>query len=71
LNSQDLESTCIIVGDTEAEIVAARRARISCVSVSWGMRSRSFLSALNPEYLVDDFKDLLEIIGKKAIRKEQ
>jgi len=71
LSSRDLDSTCIIIGDTEAEIVAARRTRISCVSVTWGMRSRSFLSGLSPEYLVDDFKELLEIITEKATGKQE
>lgn len=70
LSSQGLESTCIIIGDTEAEIVAARRARISCVSVTWGMRSRGFLSGLSPEYLADDFKDLLKIISEREVLKE-
>lgn len=39
LNARD----AYVVGDTEMEIEAAKRAKIPCISVTWGVRSERFL----------------------------
>ena len=52
----------VMVGDSEADIMAAKNAEIKCVAVTYGYRSKQQLSALQPDFMVDAIKELLPII---------
>ena len=56
------KSDCYFVGDTEVDILTAKNAEISMISVSWGFRDREVLEALNPEIIIDDPLSLLPYI---------
>ena len=54
---------CLVVGDTESDIVAARRAGAISVAVTTGLESRALLEQEKPEFLfesLDDFKRILD-----------
>lgn len=58
----------IIIGDTETEIKAAKKNKIVCVSVTWGMRSLEYLKLMEPNFIVNNENELLDTI--KAILKK-
>lgn len=62
LVSKNNRFTWFIIGDTEAEIIAAKESKIPCISVTWGMRSEKFLLDLHPEYIANNVQELLSII---------
>lgn len=47
----------LIIGDTEADISVGRELGIKTVAVSSGIRSKSFLKACKPDFLVSNIKD--------------
>ena len=53
----------IYVGDSEVDWTTAKNAGMRCVCVTWGFRDRPDLEKLKPDYLIDEPKDILEIIG--------
>lgn len=52
----------IMVGDTELDILCGKNASAKSCAVSYGYREVEELKKLNPDYLIDDLKELLEII---------
>lgn len=58
-----LRENCYYVGDSEVDVITARNANLKCIACTWGFRSRSVLEAEKPEYIIDDVKDILEIVG--------
>jgi len=52
----------VIVGDTEADMAAAKRAGIPCISVSWGIRSEKFLKKHGATTIVRAPKELLHTL---------
>lgn len=50
------------VGDSDVDIETARAAQIPVISVTWGFKTREFLEALKPDYLVDNPEEILKII---------
>lgn len=57
-----------LIGDTEADIKAAQTLGLRSVGVSFGIRERSYLEALKPDYIVDDVPQLLELLGTETDR---
>ena len=55
-------SNCLMVGDSEKDITAAQAAGMPVCAVSYGMRPKAILEAMNPDFLVDSFPDVLQII---------
>jgi len=53
---------CLMVGDSEKDITAAQAAGMPVCAVTYGMRSKVTLEAMNPDFLVDSFPDVLQII---------
>jgi len=49
------------VGDETRDIVAANKIKINSIGVTWGFNCRNVLQKLNPDYLIDNPADLLEI----------
>lgn len=52
----------IYVGDETRDIEAAKKAGISCASVSWGFNERTLLETYKPDFLFDEAKQLLSLI---------
>jgi phosphoglycolate phosphatase-like HAD superfamily hydrolase len=47
-----------LVGDTEADIIAAKTLGLISCAVTTGLRSRDFLSVLKPDYVIDSIAGL-------------
>lgn len=52
----------VYVGDETRDIDAAKKAGVRVVAVSWGYNARKILKEQNPDYLVENPKDLVEIL---------
>lgn len=52
----------IYIGDSDVDVQTAKNANMKMIAVTWGFRDREFLEKLNPEYIVDDTKELKEVI---------
>ena len=50
-------SGCLVVGDTEHDILCARAAGARVVAVASGFRDRETLAAHEPDLLLDDLRD--------------
>lgn len=57
-------SRVLVIGDTERDVEAGRRAGCATAAVTWGARERDFLRALGPDFLLERFEDLLGIAGR-------
>ena len=57
-------SRCLYVGDSEVDIDTARNARIDCVCVSWGFRSREQLRAAEAQVIIDEPRELVEFVER-------
>lgn len=49
------------VGDEIRDILAAKRAGIKMIAVTWGFNSKKVLKQLNPDYLISDPVELIKI----------
>lgn len=52
----------IYVGDETRDIDAAKRSRVKAIAVSWGFNSQEILAEHNPDFLVHQPKELIDII---------
>jgi len=55
-------SEVLYVGDSDVDILTGKNALVDTLSVSWGFRDKKQLSALHPTYLIDEVKQLTDII---------
>lgn len=55
------ESDIYYIGDEIRDIIAARKAGVKSIAVTWGMFSAKELSALKPDYILSNPKELLRI----------
>ncbi len=53
---------CVYVGDSDVDLATAKNAGISCISVSWGFRSREFLLSHGASTIADSMEDLWELL---------
>ena len=61
-NSNANNETNIYIGDSEVDIETAKNAKLDCISVSWGFRSRDYLQSINAKTIIDSPKELLDYI---------
>ena len=54
---------CIIVGDTEEDIKTGLELKMLTISVTCGIRSREFLEQFNPDFYIDSFQKIVDIIS--------
>jgi len=52
----------IYIGDEDRDVVAAKKAKIKIIAVTWGFNSEKLLKEKNPDYLVNNPKEILEKI---------
>jgi HAD superfamily hydrolase (TIGR01549 family) len=55
---------CLLVGDTEEDILTAKANGIISVVIPNGLRNRQFLKLYNPTYLINDILELKKIIQR-------
>ncbi len=55
-------ATTLMVGDSTFDIDAAHAAGIAAAGVRWSLKPEEILLASNPEYMLDDMRDLLAIV---------
>lgn len=53
---------CVYVGDSEVDIVTARRAGMDCISVAWGFRDEDMLRAEGAACIVHSAEELFEAL---------
>ncbi len=53
---------CVYVGDSDVDLATAKNAGISCISVSWGFRSREFLLSHGASTIADSMENLWELL---------
>ena len=56
----------LYVGDETRDIEACKKAKVPIVSVGWGFNTKKNLKAHNPEYFIEEPKELLEIMKKNS-----
>ncbi len=54
----------LIVGDSKNDILAAKSAKMQSIAVSYGYNYGEDISVHNPDYVVDDFAEILSILEK-------
>jgi len=54
----------LIVGDSKNDILAAKSAKMHIIAVSYGYNYGEDISVHNPDYVVDDFAEILSILEK-------
>ena len=52
----------VYVGDSEVDIQTAQNAGVECISVTWGFKDREFLVENGATLLIDEPKELLEVL---------
>lgn len=58
-----VRAECIYVGDSDVDILTARNAGMTCVSVLWGFRDEAFLRAHGAALLAQEPKDVLKFLN--------
>lgn len=58
------EADTVYIGDSEVDIETADNAHIPCISVTWGFRDKDVLKNLSPKYIVNEPKEIIDIILK-------
>lgn len=53
---------CIMVGDSEDDIIAGKKAGAKTIAVLWGYRSRKELENANPDYVVESVEQLRTVL---------
>ncbi len=65
IKQHDLDrSQTYYVGDEVRDVVAAKKARLKTVSVTWGFNGEEILSAQNPDYIVHTPQELRDVFVK-------
>lgn len=55
---------CIFVGDSDVDMLTATNAKIDKIGVLWGFKTRQVLQACKADYIVDNPKEILDILKK-------
>lgn len=53
----------LMVGDNYHDIVAGQNAGVQTAGVAWASKGEEYLATYKPTYMLQDMKDLLEIVG--------
>ena len=57
-----LSSEAIYVGDQPIDVIAARKADMPCIAVSWGWANREKIEQARPDYIVETPQELLSLL---------
>lgn len=56
------EGKGVMIGDTEADVLAAKKLGLVAVAVTSGIRNEAFLRALDPDYVLSDITSLADVL---------
>jgi phosphoglycolate phosphatase len=56
------KNKAIMIGDSKNDIIAAKNADIESIGVIWGYNYGEDIKKYNPDYIIDDFKKIIQII---------
>jgi pyrophosphatase PpaX len=59
--------TTLMVGDSQYDILSARDAGVRSAGVAWSLKGEAFLRTFNPTYILQDMRDLLNIVAADAV----
>lgn len=59
----------VYCGDSDVDLQTAANAEIKCISVTWGFRSREFLSSCGAKYLADNSLAVLSYAMRLTVQK--
>lgn len=62
----DLEQI-LYVGDSDTDMKTALNAKVKKVAVTYGYRSKEILEIYQPEYMIDSFNQILDIVTKNNL----
>ena len=69
LATPEVDGRSIVVGDSEEDVHAAREIGLACVCVVSGVRNRSYLEKLRPDWIIDSIAQLPPITSSPAIHE--
>lgn len=58
--------TTVMVGDSPHDIQAGKNANVKTVGVAWSIKGRAAVEKENPDFIIDDMTELLEIVGSEV-----
>ncbi|KGA95514.1 pyrophosphatase [Alkalihalobacillus alcalophilus ATCC 27647 = CGMCC 1.3604] len=53
----------IMVGDSHFDILAGKNANMKTAAVAWTIKGEEVLRSYNPDFMLEDMRDLLDIVG--------
>ena len=56
----------MMVGDNHHDIEAGKNAGVLTAGVAWTVKGREYLNTFNPDYMLENMRDLLDILQVKA-----
>lgn len=56
----------IFIGDSEVDILTGKNANLPVIAVTWGFRSKNELIKYEPDYIVDEVLEILDVIKKST-----
>ena len=57
----------IYVGDETRDIESAKKSKVIAIAVSWGFNTKEVLMKQNPDYLIEQPSDLIDIVKKQEL----
>lgn len=57
------KSKALMIGDNSHDILGGHNAGVKAAGVAWSYKGKDYLAQYNPEYMLEDMHDLLQIVG--------
>lgn len=61
----------IYIGDEIRDIEAAHNCGLKVIAVTWGFHTAEFLASYKPDYLVNEPKEIVEIVNRLTVKSER
>ncbi|HNV62026.1 MAG TPA: HAD-IA family hydrolase, partial [Candidatus Cloacimonas acidaminovorans] len=61
----------IYIGDEIRDIEAAHNCGLKVIAVTWGFHTAEFLASYKPDYLVNEPKEIVEIVNRLTVKSEK
>lgn len=62
---QSTPERAIMVGDSKYDILAGQNAGTKTAGVAWTIRGNDYLQQFNPDYMLNEMTDLLDVLGER------
>ncbi len=60
-----MAETTLMVGDNYHDIESGKNAGVKTAAVAWSLKGEAFLQSFKPTYVLQDMRDLLDVVGVK------